>query len=143
DGGAGNDTLTGGAGYDAYIFGRGGGQDTVVNGVAGNAGASGELDFTTDISSRQLWLKQSGNDLTVMVMGTTDQVTVSNWFYGSTAKLQEIKAGDGLEIDASVSTLVQAMATYSANNPAFNPATATQAPNDAALQGAIAAAWHH
>jgi hypothetical protein len=35
------------------------------------------------------------------------------------------------------------MATYAAANPGFNPATATQAPNDPGLQSAIAAAWHH
>jgi hypothetical protein len=35
------------------------------------------------------------------------------------------------------------MATYSANNPGFNPATATQMPTDSNLQSAIAAAWHH
>jgi hypothetical protein len=35
------------------------------------------------------------------------------------------------------------MATYSANNPSFNPATASQMPNDPTLQAAIAAAWHH
>jgi hypothetical protein len=34
------------------------------------------------------------------------------------------------------------MATYSSNNPGFNPTTATQAPNDATSQGAVASAWH-
>ena len=55
----------------------------------------------------------------------------------------EIKAAGGLEIDSSVASLVQAMATYSASNAGFNPTSATQAPNDATLQGAVAAAWHH
>jgi len=101
----------------------------------------GELDFLPGISSNQLWFKQAGNDLLVQVMGGQDQVTVSNWFANGSARLQEIKAG-GLEVDSGLSQLVQAMATYSANNPAFNPATASQAPNDPALQTAIAAAWH-
>jgi hypothetical protein len=34
------------------------------------------------------------------------------------------------------------MATYSNDNPAFNPTTATQTPSDSTLQSAIAAAWH-
>jgi len=127
--------------YAANLFGRGGGQDIIVNALNGNPGPSGELDFLPGISSNQLWLKQAGNDLLVQVMGGQDRVTVSNWFANSSARLQEIKAG-GLEIDAGLSQLVQAMATYSANNPAFNPATASQAPNDPALQTAIAAAWH-
>ena len=42
----------------------------------------------------------------------------------------------------AVAQLTQAMATYSANHSSFNPTTAAQAPNDATLQGAIAAAWH-
>jgi hypothetical protein len=35
------------------------------------------------------------------------------------------------------------MAAYAANNPSFNPATATMMPNDASLQNVLAAAWHH
>jgi Ca2+-binding RTX toxin-like protein len=142
DGGAGNDTLTGGTGYDTYVFARGGGQDSVVNGAAGNPGASGELDFAQDIAKNQLWLTHVGNDLVVSVMGSTDQVTISNWYSSSTAPLQEIKAASGWEIDSGVAQLVQAMATYSANNPGFNPASVTQAPSDTTLQNAIAAAWH-
>jgi hypothetical protein len=41
------------------------------------------------------------------------------------------------------SAAVSGMATYSANNPGFNPVTATQAPNDPTRLGAIAATWHH
>jgi Ca2+-binding RTX toxin-like protein len=141
-GGGGNDTLTGGSGTDAYVFGRGDGQDTIVNGVAGNAGPSGELDFTTDISKSQIWLKQVGNDLIVSVMGTQDQVKISGWYSSSTSQVQDIKVAGGWELDSGVTQLVQAMATYSAGHPSFNPASVTQAPSDAALQNAIAAAWH-
>jgi hypothetical protein len=35
------------------------------------------------------------------------------------------------------------MATYSANNPGFNSATASQMPTGSNLQSAIAAAWCH
>jgi hypothetical protein len=34
------------------------------------------------------------------------------------------------------------MAIYSTTNPAFDPTAVSQAPNDAALQNAIAASWH-
>ena len=53
DGGAGNDQLRGGSGADRYLFGRGGGQDTIINGVAGNAGPTGELLLASDISIHQ------------------------------------------------------------------------------------------
>ena len=45
--------------------------------------------------------------------------------------------------DSGVAELVEAMATFSANNPGFNPATATQMPNDTNLQAASASSWHH
>jgi Ca2+-binding RTX toxin-like protein len=141
NGGTGNDALHGGGGYDTYVFAPGGGQDIIVNGVSTNGGPSGELDFSSGINVNQLWFKQSGNNLTIQVMGGQDQVTVSNWFSSNTGQLQEIKAG-GLEIDSGVAQLVQAMATYSANNSGFDPTSATQAPNDSTLQSAIAAAWH-
>jgi Ca2+-binding RTX toxin-like protein len=142
NGGGGNDTLTGGAGYDKYGFSRGGGQDTLVNGVGTNTGSSGELDLSSDIASNQLWLSQSGNDLLINVLGTADQIKVANWYGNDTSKLQEIVAGDGLEIDNQLQQLVAAMSTYAANNPSFNPTQATQMPNDTTLQTAVAAAWH-
>lgn len=39
----GNDVLEGGAGNDTYVFGHGDGPDNIVNGVVGNAGATGVL----------------------------------------------------------------------------------------------------
>ena len=53
--------------------------------------------------------------------------------------------GDGSMLDGQIGTLVAAMATFQANNPSFDPTAGanTQAPADAALQAAIAAAWHH
>jgi hypothetical protein len=50
----------------------------------------------------------------------------------------------GLKIDNQVSQLVQAMATYSANNPGFDPTASSihTIPNDTNLQSSVAAAWH-
>ncbi len=83
-------------------------------------------------------------NLVIDRLGSTDQITIDGWF-GSTssAKLSEIKASDGLEIDSQVNQLVAAMAAYSSNNAGFNPMTATQMPSDTTLQTAITAAWHH
>ena len=79
----------------------------------------------------------------VDVLGTTEQVTVAGWFAGNArAQVQSFDTADGAKIDSGVAQLVSAMATYSAANPGFNPTTATQMPNDATLQGAVAAAWH-
>src|SRR5262249_34388883 len=67
-GGRGNDTLVGGGGNDAYVFSRGDGQDQIVNGLTGQT-PRGELDFGAGISDEQLWFQQSGDDLTISVMG--------------------------------------------------------------------------
>ncbi len=141
-GGSGNDVLTGGGGNDTYQFGRGGGQDRIVNGTATSTAASGELDFGAGVNANQLWFQRNGNDLSIAVMGTHDQVTVAGWFGGAGAQLAEIRSADGLKIDAGVSQLVQAMATFSSTHAGFDPTTATQAPNDTALQNTIATSWH-
>jgi hypothetical protein len=55
----------------------------------------------------------------------------------------EIAAGD-LNIDSQVSQLVQAMATYSANNSGFDPTASSvhAIPNDSGVQAAMAPPWH-
>ena len=68
-------------------------------------------------------------------------VTVADWFVSPADQLSDITAG-GLRLDAQVGQLVQAMAAYSTGHPGFDPSAVAQAPNDPALQGAIAAAWH-
>ena len=142
---AGSDTLVGGGGYDNYQFGRGGGRDTIQNGLAGNSGATGELDFGSGIAPDQLWFLQSGNNLLAQIIGSSDQVTVQGWYAANTAQLQEIKTADGAMLDTQLSQLVQAMASYEAANPGFDPTASglSQAPSDPNLQSAIAAAWHH
>jgi Ca2+-binding RTX toxin-like protein len=139
--GSGNDTLTnqGTAGF--YDVNLGAGETKIINGLATNTQASNELDFGAGITKSNLWFIQSGNDLQIDVMGTTETVTIANWFAGAGNQLQEISAG-GLKLDSQVSQLVQAMATYTAGHAGFDPTTVTQAPNDTSLQSAITGAWH-
>jgi hypothetical protein len=89
---------------------------------------TGELDFAAAVAANQLWFKQSGNDLVAEIMGTHDQVTVVNWFGAAASQLQEITTADGSKLDRQLSQLVQAMATYGAANPGFDPTAAIQAP---------------
>jgi Ca2+-binding RTX toxin-like protein len=125
-----------------YQYAAGDGAAIIINGSASSTTASNELSLGSGVTDNELWFQQSSNDLLINVIGTGSSIDIRNWFEGGGNQLQEIAAG-GLEIDSQVAQLVQAMATYSANNPAFNPATATQMPNDPNLQSAIAAAWHH
>ena len=100
-------------------------------------------EFASALVDENLWLVQSGYDLTIDLLGTSASVTVKDWFSSTSNQLQEIDAG-GLKIEGEVSQLVQAMATYSANNTGFDPTNSSiQAlPSDIALQNAVAAAWH-
>jgi len=140
-GGAGNDILVSGSGDDVFRFATGGGHDVIINGVASNTAASGELQLGAGITADNLWFVQSGNDLEIEVMGSHDTITVADWFDSKAYQLRDITAG-GLKLDAQVTQLVQAMASYSAAHPGFDPTAVAQAPNDASLHAAIAAAWH-
>jgi len=140
-GGAGNDILVSGSGDDVFRFELGGGHDVIINGLATNTAASGELQLGAGITADNLWFVRSGSDLEIEVMGTHNTVTVADWFDSTGYQLHDITAG-GLKLDGQVAQLVQAMATYSAGHPGFDPTAVAQAPNDAALHAAIASAWH-
>jgi len=133
-----------GGGYDTYKFGSLLGHATVNNLASdGVTGPNGEVDFGTGITDQKLWFQQNGNDLQIDLLGTTNHVTVSNWFGGNDrAQVQSINTADGLKLDTELQQLVSAMATYSANHPGFDPTQASQMPNDPTLQSTLASAWH-
>jgi Ca2+-binding RTX toxin-like protein len=139
--GTGTSTLVDSGTLGAFDYNLGAGQATIISGASTNATASNELDFGAGITDNALWFLQAGNDLQIDVMGTTEKVTISNWFGSSGNRLQEIMAG-GEKLDSQVSQLVQAMAAYSSSHTGFDPTTASQAPNDPALQTAISSSWH-
>jgi Ca2+-binding RTX toxin-like protein len=139
DGGVGNDALNGGAGNDTYVFGRGSGADLVTENDA-TAGNTDVASFGTGISSEQLWFAKSGNDLQVSIIGTTDTLTVSNWYLSSQYHVEQFKTADGkLLLDSQVQNLVNAMA-------AFAPPAAGQSnlggSTASALAPVLAANWH-
>ncbi|HUI95858.1 MAG TPA: hypothetical protein VLX44_08915 [Xanthobacteraceae bacterium] len=122
-----------------YQLGANFGQVRINN----NGSATSQVDFDPSVSDNQLWFARNGNDLDVDVLGTNEQRIVAGWYNNANAQVQSFQTADGLKLDSGVAQLVAAMATYSAANPGFNPATATQMPTDSGVQGAIAAAWHH
>jgi len=155
-----NATLTGNAlGTNTFSFGDG--SEIAYGGARNNVykvstatdaaeidlstapGSHNELDFVGGIANTQLWFEQSGNDLAIDLMGTDTSVTVKDWFSGADSQLQEVTAA-GLKIDSQISQLVQAMASYTASNPGFDPTSPSNVsvPNDTTLQTALAASWH-
>jgi RTX calcium-binding nonapeptide repeat (4 copies) len=136
--GTGNDTLYGGNGTNTYQFGSSFGADTVYN---SGTTANGEVAFISGTSDEDLWFQQSGSDLQIDLLGTSEQVTISDWYGGGGNQVASLTA-DGKTLDSAVSSLVSAMATYAAGHSGFDPTTAGSMPSDTTLQSAIAAAWH-
>jgi len=140
----GNNAFFNSGGADTYDFGSTFGQDTIFNLVGATGGtAKGQVNFTTGLTDEKLWFMHSGNNLVVDALGTNEQITLNGWYSGNAGSQVSSFLAGGLTLDSQVQNLVQAMATYSAANPGFNPATAAAMPTDTTLQSAIAAAWHH
>ena len=105
DGSAGNDYLEGGAGDDTYLFRIGSGQDTINN----TGGGNDRLRFE-DVNPAELWFGKDGYHLTIGLVGTSDQVTVNNWFSNSSYMIDTIEAGEMALVENQVALMVQAMA---------------------------------
>lgn len=103
DGGAGNDLLIGSTGWnwiwengqsraerhanptisangnDIYLFGRGDGQDTVIDGDY-TAGNTDTLRFKEGVAPEDVRLIRDGNDLVLAIRGSSDRVTLKQYF---------------------------------------------------------------
>jgi Ca2+-binding RTX toxin-like protein len=108
-GGTGNDTLNGGSGNDTYLFGLGDGQDVIQDG----GGTTDRLVFDSGIDPFDLVLSRRVNDLRIMVQGTSDHVTIRNWYASANNRIETIEAGGGqVLLSTQVNQLLQAMATF-------------------------------
>jgi Ca2+-binding RTX toxin-like protein len=65
-GGKGDDTLSGGAGDDTYVYTRGDGNDTIIEGTSGNFSTIDTLTLQ-GIDPAAVSLVRNGNDLTLMI----------------------------------------------------------------------------
>jgi len=115
DGGAGNDTLYGGAainnwwyqddnnGNDTYLFGCGSGQDTVYDHDKA-AGNTDTILLANDLTPGDVSVRRVGDNLVLSIIGTTDTLTVTNWFWNDSAeyRVERIQFGDGTfwDVDA-------------------------------------------
>lgn len=80
-GGIGQDTLAGGKGADTYLFGRLSYQDTIYNNDADAIGVSSDrIVLDAGISSTDLNLQRSGDDLLIAIAGTSAELRVSSYF---------------------------------------------------------------
>jgi len=94
DGGAGNDSLVGGADADVYRFGLGYGVDTVSENDA-TANVKDAVQFVGAVTQSDVQFKQVGNNLEVLLNGTSDKIVVQNWYLGSQYQVEEFRFTDG------------------------------------------------
>ncbi|PIY01068.1 MAG: hypothetical protein COZ23_05100, partial [Hydrogenophilales bacterium CG_4_10_14_3_um_filter_58_23] len=109
-GGAGNDTLDGGTGNDTYVFARGAGQDTVSN-VDTTAGNLDTIKFGADILASDVKVTRDVNNLYLSINGTTDKITLSDWFVSDANKVEQAVFADGTVWDLSARAVVLSVPT--------------------------------
>ena len=80
------------------------------------------------------------NNLRLSIHGSTDQVTIQNWYSGATNQTETIQAGNGQTmLNAQVDQLIQAMASFSQQSGLTWDQAIDQRPQD--VQTVLAASW--
>ncbi|MES9851113.1 MAG: calcium-binding protein [Candidatus Thiodiazotropha sp. L084R] len=101
EGGEGSDTLYGGSGNDTYRFDRGFGHDSLYNSSYNydtNANRLDVIEFAAGISTSELKVGRSNNDLIFELLETDDRLTVHRYFQNdgtSKSFIDEIRFADG------------------------------------------------
>ena len=96
-GGTENDSLTGGEGSDTYFYYLGDGWDT-INNFDRSAGRFDVLVLGEGIAPAGVTVRRLGDSLIISVTGSSDQITVSNYFAADGAggyQLDQIRFADG------------------------------------------------
>ncbi|BEV16155.1 calcium-binding protein [Herbaspirillum sp. DW155] len=119
-GGRGDDILIGGTGNDTYVFARGDGRDQIIDSDA-TRGNQDVLQFK-DIRQTNLWFSQAGQDLQIDVLGSSDRITIRDWYLGGKSgadhHVERIRTAEGYTLyDTDVAQLVQAMASFAPPAP--------------------------
>jgi hypothetical protein len=79
----------------------------------GTVGNSDRL-FLATANPLDLIFSRQANDLRIAVYGSTDQVTVQDWYLGTNHQVETIAAGNGENLlNTQVDQLIQAMSTFS------------------------------
>ena len=113
DGGIGKDQVEGGAGDDIVLFGKGDGQDTISSDSDTAAGKLNVLQFKAGVTQNEISVYRDVSSLQVSINGTTDKVTVSDFFRDDDTSnvrnpIQEFRFNDGSILNFPT---IKAMAT--------------------------------
>jgi Ca2+-binding RTX toxin-like protein len=109
-GGQGDDTLIGGGGNDTYWFAPGDGQDIIWDN-----GGTDLMNLWAD--KENIIFARASGDLVIRHHGASDSVTIRNWYRSSNSQIEQLRSADNATLlNTQVANLIQAMATFSANN---------------------------
>ena len=136
DGGIGNDTQIGGTGNDTFLFSLGDGQDLVRD----SSGTADKILYDAGINPLDLVISRQANDLQLAIHGSSDQITVQNWYTGSGNRTETIQAGNGQTLlSTQVNQLIQAMAGFTQQTGLTWDQGIDQQPQQ--VQNILAASW--
>ncbi|WP_344805407.1 calcium-binding protein, partial [Allohahella marinimesophila] len=113
NGGRGDDTLTGGYYEDIYTFSQGDGEDVILDN--GYYAYKDKIEFADSTQSDDLWFNRESDDLLIHY-GDNDSIRVSSWYESNYFKIETIVTQDGQISSAGVETLVNAMASFNADD---------------------------
>lgn len=111
DGGTGNDTLFGGAGNDTYKFGIGGGQDVILDHTGVDT-----ISFLSGVSPADIKVhRREPYNLEFRIIGTSDKITVQNYFYNN--PIEKVTFTDGTTWnETAIREMAQHVNEYSYGN---------------------------
>ena len=122
DGGSGKDLLKGGFGQDIYTFGRGYGQDTLIESGSSTT-QTDVLRLAAGVATSAVTLLRNGDDLVLSLDQSATQIAVRNYFLTiGDYKIEQIAFADGTLWDATqiaartISGTPNAFTGTSANN---------------------------
>ncbi|MGH8488357.1 MAG: calcium-binding protein [Gammaproteobacteria bacterium] len=99
EGGLDNDTLSGGTGNDLYLFGSGSGQDQIIENDA-TAGNVDTVRFAQGIGPEDIKVTRDHYNLYIEISGTTDRITLANWYLGDQYRIERVEFADGTARDS-------------------------------------------
>lgn len=138
-GGAGNDWLYGGYGNDVYLVAAGSGQDTITE-AATTTTPNGDVLAMLALPPSQIWFShaQGSQDLVVSVLGSTDSVTIKNWYLSDMYKVESIQCRNGSTTQTLQSTQVESLLSVMST---FATPPASLSALSSADQARITGAW--
>jgi Ca2+-binding RTX toxin-like protein len=128
DGGTGNDVINGNLGNDTYLFGKGDGQDSLVQGQYANPSVSGfnVLKFKAGVLPSDVTATRGGDNLILSITGTTDSFIVQGFYSDNQAgtnprnQLQQVTFADDPTNIWALTTLSNKAFVRGTGNDTFN-----------------------